>query len=872
MFLKFFSNKGCAIVPSASLVPSNDSTLLFTSAGMVQFKEQFLNNNSKQKRVVSCQKCLRTSDINQVGLTIRHLTFFEMLGNFSFGDYFKFEAIEWAWEFLTKYMLLPKRNLYITVYKDDVETFNIWNKLLGTSSHIIKMETETNFWDMGTTGPCGPCSEILIDLGEKVGCQKSTCNPTCSCGRYLELWNLVFTQFDKQLDGTLKDLPHKNIDTGMGLERIVAVCNGYSDVFDIDLLLPIIKELIQIFTSKEKNINVNISSLKMIADHVRAAIFLIADGVLPSNDGRGYVLRKIIRLAAKQGYNYRYKTPFLNQLVDTVINLMSPIYPELLVKPQFIKTIITMEEHKFLDTLISGSKLLVNMIQSYKTQNITFINSDDIFKLYDTYGFPYDFAKEIIKKHGLSFDEVSFKDKQNASKSKSNNKLKKTDINHLELYQLLLNKLNNMNHSIFIGYNNYRIHTKIIALIQNGILVNKLSAGYHGEIVLTQTPFYPNGGGQISDTGSIINDKCECQVIKVFKPISNLIIHKVYITRGIINLYDIVLATINIHERISTSIHHTSTHILNTVLKLILGNHICQEGSLVTTKYFHFDFPHFTTIAKSDLDKIEKTVNSIIRSNLQIHIKNMTREQALSIGAISLSTKAYTNYVRTVSIKDTINKICSIELCAGTHVNRTGDIGLFKIISETSIANGIRRIEGVAGFAAENFVKNEELNFLKASQLLTTSKDNFLCTLNKYITSYNKLKDEVKILQNNIIINQVNLHITKVKRVNKYNFLPVLVNNFSMEMLRMLLKQLEYKVKPIISILISQRNNKILFIVFVSNDYIQKGLSANTIAKKVAYDINGSGGGTNSFAQGGANFLCNLTNIINTSHKYLSIS
>jgi alanyl-tRNA synthetase len=874
MFLNFFKNKGCAIIPSASLIPKNDSTLLFTSAGMVQFKDKFSNNNNKQKRVTSCQKCLRTSDIDKVGFTIRHLTFFEMLGNFSFGDYFKNEAVEWAWEFLTKYILLPKKKLYITVYKDDVETFDIWRKLLGTSNNIIKMGKETNFWDMGITGPCGPCSEILIDLGDKVGCKKSFCGPTCNCGRFLELWNLVFTQFDRQHDGTLKSLPQKNIDTGMGLERIVAVCNGYNDVFEIDSLKPIISKLNKLFIVNNKHIN-NISSLKIIADHIKAAVFLIADGVFPSNDGRGYVLRKIIRLAAKQGYNNGYNTPFLEKIVDTIINLMSPVYKELLLKSQFIKTIITMEEQKFLETLTSGSKILYHMIKFYKSKNIKTICGNDIYKLYDTYGLPYDITKEIIKKHGLKFDEHELMYKQHMSKNKSSNKFKNINKNNLEFYKELFNTINNTKHSLFTGYNNYKNYTKIVALMNNYnndvILTDKLNTGDYGEIILTQTPFYAQEGGQVSDTGTIVSSNCECNVINVFKPVNQLIVHKIHVVKGTLNINDIMLANIDVHKRTSISIHHTSTHLLNAVLRKILGNHVCQEGSFVSSKYFHFDFTHFSAISNDDLDKIEYIINSIIRNNLTIYIKNMIKEKAYSIGARFLSKKIYKKIVRTVSIKDSVNKICSIELCAGTHVKRTGDIGLFKIISETSIANGVRRIEAVSGYAAETFIKNEELNLLKASQLLTTSKNDFLCTLNKYIKHYHQLKNKIHILQNNLIDNQIKLHISTIKIIKYYNFLPILVNDFSMEMLRIMLKKLEHTLKSIVILLISKNSNKILFLVFVSNDYNQKGLSAHTIAKQVAHDIYGAGGGNNNFAQGGSttSHNYNIKNIINESHKYI---
>ncbi|MCL2335336.1 MAG: alanine--tRNA ligase, partial [Endomicrobia bacterium] len=703
-FLQFFKNNGATVVPSDSLIPSGDKTLLFTSAGMVQFKQHFLGQSKDSfTRAASCQKCFRTSDIDNVGITARHLTFFEMLGNFSFGDYFKKEAIEWAYEFLTKNMDLPKDKLYFTVYKDDNEAAEIWKKIV-PADKIIKMGEDTNFWNMGDTGPCGPCSEILIDLGEDMGCRKPDCGPACSCDRHLEIWNLVFTQFDKQADGSLKNLPKKNIDTGMGLERMVAAANGKKSIFDTDLFIPMMEAASDVL--KVKYEGKNISKLRMIADHSRAVTFLISDGILPSNEGRGYVLRRILRRAVRQGKMYGYDKPFMNELASEVVKIMEPAYPELSSRLDNVRAIIKVEEEKFLETLEAGSGILSEMMSSYKSKSAKVISGEDVFKLYDTYGFPHDLTKEIAMENGMSIDEKAFKDEQKKAQDKSRAAWGGSGEKDITFYSILHKKTGD---TAFTGYENYEFPGKVLALVKDGKEVDSLKAGESGEVVLSQTPFYAESGGQSADTGKMTAPSFEASVEDVFKPIGNLFVHKVKVLKGSLKKDDEVLSSIDVSYRKQIARHHTATHLLHKALRQLLGTHITQAGSLVANDYLRFDFTHFSQIKKDDLVKIEREINAAVRENMPVCIESMPIAQARDAGAMALFGEKYGETVRTVSIVDEYeDSKYSMELCGGTHIDRTGDIGIFKIVSESSVAAGVRRIEAVAGAAAEEHILKEE--------------------------------------------------------------------------------------------------------------------------------------------------------------------
>lgn len=864
-FLDFFSEKGCKVVPSDSLVPSGDKTLLFTSAGMVQFKKHFLGQSKDTfTRATSSQKCFRTSDIDQVGVTNRHLTFFEMLGNFSFGDYFKQEAIVWAWDFLTNYMQLPKDKLYATIYKDDDEAYGMWKKIV-PESRIIKMGDETNFWTMGPTGPCGPCSEILIDLGEEMGCHKPACGPWCDCNRYLEIWNLVFTQFDRQEDGSLKPLGRKNIDTGMGLERIVAAANGKNNVFDTDLFLHIMNAASELLKVPFEN---NIPKLRMIADHARAITFLLSDGIHPSNEGRGYVLRRILRRAVRQGKVYGTKEPFLYKLVDVVHEVMKPAYPELTARLDNIKSITKVEEEKFLETLNTGTDLLNNLISWYKSKNVSVLKGEDVFKLYDTYGFPCELTKEIAGEHGLTIDEKSFEHEKKLAQEKSRGAWSGSGEQDITFYSVLHKECGDTK---FEGYTQNMSSSKVIALVKDGKKVNGLLTGEKGEIILDKTPFYAESGGQVADTGTMFNDNVNIDVLDVVKPIGKLFVHKVNIGKGVVKIGDILTASINMQDRNQTARHHTATHLLQKVLRTILGNHVAQAGSLVCPTSLRFDFNHFKAVSKEELKVIEKEVNKVIRQNLPVSITEMPIEQARAEGAMALFGEKYGDVVRTVKVKENENedKYFSMELCGGTHIANTGTIGMFKILSESSVGSGIRRIEAVCGSACEKYVESLEKKIEQIAEILKTSKVRLVSSVKKIVADTKSLEGEIATLKSRAISDKIDEYIKSAKIIDGIKVIAFSVKDVDIKSLREMADKVKEKQPSAIIIIASQFNGKLSFVVSVSNDLIEKGYHSGKIAKQFALQIEGSGGGKPDFAQGGGKRTDNLSSVFDKIENIL---
>ncbi|MDR3330770.1 MAG: alanine--tRNA ligase [Endomicrobium sp.] len=865
-FLEFFKNSGSTIVPSDSLIPAGDKTLLFTSAGMVQFKQHFLGHSKDSfTTAASCQKCFRTSDIEQVGVTTRHLTFFEMLGNFSFGDYFKKEAIEWAWKFLTKNIMLPKNKLYVTVYKDDDEAVKIWKKIV-PENRIIRMDEETNFWNMGVTGPCGPCSEILIDLGSDMSCGKPTCGYNCNCGRYLEIWNLVFTQFNRQLDGSLKNLPSKSIDTGMGLERIVAAENSKKSIFDTDLFMPIIENAADIL--KIKNEGKNRSKLRMIADHSRAVTFLISDGLLPSNEGRGYVLRRILRRALRQGKLYGHNKPFINELTAMVFKIMEPSYPELSSKFSNIKSIIKIEEENFLEKLDSASVMVSKVIGSYKSKGTDLVDGKEVFKLYDTYGFPYDLTKEIILENGLIIDESGFQFEQKNAQARSRASWSGSGANDMTLYSALYKITND---TIFTGYEKYISEGRVLNLLKDGKKIDKLKIGDSGEILLSQSSFYAQSGGQSADRGKILNGTFESIVIDVLKPIGGLFVHKVKVLKGLLQINDVVSTIIDIERRKQITRHHTATHILHRVLREFFGKHVVQSGSFVTNDCLRFDFTHFSSIKDKDLVKIEKKINYIIRTNSVVYIENMNIAQARDLGAIALFGEKYGNIVRTVSIKNEDgNDNYSIELCGGTHVNKTGDIGFLKIVSESSIGTGVRRIEAVVGDAAEDYVLKGEETVIKLTEILNVSEDNLVKKIKKYVNDYNKLENKLNILNEKLILGEIDSYIRQIEEINGIKFLYLLIDNMDAKTRLYISDRLKEKMKSILLLIISKNDGKVSFLVSATEDYIQqRGIDSGEIANVFAVATNGSSGGKSNLAHGGSKNLLKLEEAIKNIRQYI---
>ncbi|MDI6757658.1 MAG: alanine--tRNA ligase [Endomicrobiia bacterium] len=717
-FLDFFSARGHEIKPSDSLIPSSDPTMLFTSAGMVQFKDYFAGVRKDLKRAASCQKCFRTTDIDRIGKTPRHLSFFEMLGNFSFGNYFKQEAIAWGWEFLTKEMGLPSDRLYVTVYKDDDEALEIWKKII-TTGRIYKLGADTNFWNMGPTGPCGPCSEIIYDLGESHGCSKKDCDPGCDCARWLEVWNLVFTQFNRAADGKLSPLPNKNIDTGMGLERLAMVVSGARDVFGTDLFLPVIQKAAALtgVACDENSVE-----LRTIADHARAALFLMYDGITPLNEGRGYVLRRIIRRAQRSGKMLGCNKPFLYKTIPAVSDIMSTAYPDVAAQVENVAAILKNEEEKFLETLDAGLLILEDMLRKSAGRKLS---GKDAFGLYETYGFPYDMTKDICAERGISVNDEEFSAAEAAAKKISKASWKGVDAVKTAVYDDIKSRVGP---TTFVGYDRLSAETVVSAMVTAaplGAEAGKLAAFAEGEIFLKETPFYAESGGQMGDTGRLLFEPGgEAEVTDVRKAAAapghegDLVAHKVKIKKGDVTVGQKVRAEVNAERRSDIAGHHTATHLLHKALRAVLGKGAVQSGSLVAPNYLRFDFAHSSAPSKAELLEIERLVNASIRANMAVCATEDDLDAAKKRGAMALFGEKYSNKVRLVEV----GSAHSLELCGGTHVSATGEIGFFKIVSESSVGSGLRRITAVCGRHAEDYVRSSENALDDVASILKSSR------------------------------------------------------------------------------------------------------------------------------------------------------
>ncbi|MFH1369156.1 MAG: alanine--tRNA ligase [Elusimicrobiota bacterium] len=860
-FLKFFEKNGHKVVQSDSLIPSGDPTLLFSSAGMVQFKKHFLGQaKDSYKRAASCQKCFRTSDIDRVGFTSRHLTFFEMLGNFSFGDYFKKDAIAWAWEFLTKDMALPKDKLYPTVYKDDDEAFDLWKKT-APESNVMRLGEETNFWNMGPTGPCGPCSEIYLDLGPEMGCGNKECAPGCDCDRYIEIWNLVFTQFDRQEDGSLKNLPYKNIDTGMGFERLVAAVNGKKSFFDTDLFKPLIGGISDILEIDEKKSR---KELRMMADHSRAVTMLISDGVLPSNEGRGYVLRRILRRAVRQGKLFGASEPFLYKFTAETAEIMKGAYPELEQRRENIAGITKMEEEKFLETLEAGSKILDDLIKKCKagTGKTKIIPGGEVFKLYDTYGFPQDLTKEIAKEHGLGIDEEGFMASQKEAQEKSRAAWSGSGEKDITFYSKLHKETGDI---LFTGYESLASSATVKALIKGNEKVNALNAGEEGKVILNETPFYAESGGQVGDTGQLEAGSGKVEVNNVYKPVDGLFVHQIKVLSGKISAGDKVEAKVDAQRRHDIMRHHTATHLLHRALRQVLGTHVTQAGSLVTPDNLRFDFTHLAAMKPEDIEAVEQIVNKAARDNMQVCIALMKLDEARKHGAMALFGEKYGEKVRAVSVmKKEGDEKFSMELCGGTHVSFTGDIGFFKIVSESSIASGVRRIEAVAGGAAEKHVRSKERILQDLAAKMKVSQQEMPQRLEKLLQQEKVLEKEISKLKSQLASGGMDDMLKNIRDVDGIKLLVSKTPDADVKSLRSLVDGLTQKLgNNSIIIIAGAAEDKISFIVSVAEDLVKTGYNAGKIAKSLSAMIGGSGGGKPDFAQGGGKDPSKLDEALN---------
>ena len=852
-FLKFFESKGHKITPSASLVPS-DPSILLTIAGMVPFKPIFLGQvKSSLKRAVTSQKCIRTNDIENVGKTARHHTFFEMLGNFSFGDYFKEDAIKWAWEFFTEVIGFSEEKLWVSIYKDDNKSFDIWHNLIGLpEKRIVKLGEEDNFWKVGPTGPCGPCSEIYIDLGEERA-SKEGGGVGVDGDRYLELWNLVFMQYNREEDGSLTPLPKQNIDTGLGLERIASVLQKVDTDFETDLFLPIIKFVAQNAGTKYKEDKQKDLALKVIADHIRALVFMISDGIVPSNEGRGYVLRMLLRRAFRYGKVINYNQPFLYEVAPVVIDLMKEVYPETHKEENRIYQIILTEEKRFQETLNTGIQILDNMVEGLKQKSKNKLSGRDAFKLYDTYGFPFELTRDILEEDGFGIEEDDFKNEMKIQKERSRKSWVKTKVSgeddkiNQKLYQDILK---DKGETEFIGYDFLEAKSKVIAITKEDKLVDEAKAGDKCKIFLEKTPFYAEKGGQIGDKGVIVSPSKNNLLIEILDtqtPTESLITHIAEISKGEIKVGDEVLARVDLSRRKAIARNHTATHLLHRVLRDILGNHVKQSGSAVNNHHLRFDFNHFAPLTIGELEKIENLVNEKILDELKVETKISTFDKAKEMGAMALFGEKYGEQVRVVKIGE-----FSLELCGGTHLNSTSNIGLFKILNEEGIGSGIRRIEAVTGERALKYIKEKENIINEVSDKLQTIPSEIPLKINQLIDDTKNMKREIIIIRHKLAHYEVDRLISKKKEIKGINIISVKVEAADNNDLRNWGDLIKDKINSGIVVLGTELDNgKVAILVMVTDDLVQKGYDAGNIIKAIAPIVGGNGGGKKTMAQAG---------------------
>ncbi|QIV96039.1 alanyl-tRNA synthetase [Allofrancisella inopinata] len=850
-FIDYFKSKNHSHQPSSSLIPFGDETLLFTNAGMVQFKDVFLGIEKRDfSRAVTVQKCLRAggkhNDLDNVGYTARHHTFFEMLGNFSFGDYFKKEAISFAWEFLTKDINLPVEKLWVTIYASDDEAFDIWHKHIGLpKERIIRINSSDNFWSMGDTGPCGPCTEIFYDHGEHIaGGLPGT--PEEDGDRYIEIWNIVFMQYNRHVDGSITELPKPSVDTGMGLERIAAVLQHVNSNYEIDLFQALIKKAQQVTNAPD----INSPSLKVVADHIRSCAFLIADGVLPSNEGRGYVLRRIIRRAIRHGNKLGAKEVFFYKLLNKLIDQMGEAYPELINKKDLIEKTLIKEEELFLKTVENGIKIFENEIQNIKDNTIS---GEIAFKLYDTYGFPLDLTADMAREKGLKIDEEAFQQHMQHQKQRSKEAGKfSVDYNDV---------ISSQTKTEFRGYSSLIEDAKVIEIYTDGKLVQSLDSSDNTVVVvLNKTPFYAESGGQVSDKGILEGVGLEFIVEDVQKA-DQAILHIGKLVKGSLNINDEVTARVNDKIRVATAANHSATHLLHKTLKVVLGSHVEQKGSLVNAKRLRFDFVHDQAISVQQIQEIETLVNAQIRANFLISVIETTQEKAKTMGAEALFGEKYGDIVRVISMGD-----FSTELCGGTHVNRTGEIGLFKIVSESGIAAGIRRIEAVT---ADQAIKNTQ----EAENLLFNIKNTLKCNdiniLSKLYSLQEQLKAQEKLISKlkKDLLSGSNSSIKETK----YGDITLIIANINDVDIKTLREKTDdYKAKndKVIVMLSTIIASKVQFVVGVSKS-ITSLIKAGDIAKHLSEYIDGKGGGRPDMAQGGGNNSQNIQTALELTQKFI---
>jgi len=841
-FLDFFESKDHYVGKSASLIPRNDKSILIINSGMAPLKPYFAGTETPpKKRMCTCQKCIRTGDIDNVGHTARHGTFFEMLGNFSFGDYFKKESIGWGVEFLTKHLGFPMEKLWATVYLDDEEAIKIWEANGMDPSHIVRLGKEDNFWEIGL-GPCGPDSEIFYDRGEEFGCGKPDCKPGCDCDRFMEIWNHVFTQFSKEEDGSYSNLAHPNIDTGMGLERMACVMQDTLSIFDVDTIRYILDGVCELsgveYTDGDKDSDI---SIRIITDHIRAMTFMIADGIMPSNEGRGYVLRRIIRRAARHGRLLGIEGTFLKGLSDRVIKVSGEAYPELVEKRDYIQKIIQVEEDNFNMTLDKGEEIIQEYIDEMVSTGSKVLDGAKAFKLYDTYGFPLELTEEILEGKGFTADEEGFKvnmqeQKDRARRNRKSSEEEGWDSNSIEL---------DVPQTEFTGYTCLNDESEVLAIIKGESLLESVSEGEKAVLVFDHTPFYAESGGQVTDKGILSGENARAEVLKVEKK-DGIFYHTVKVLSGGILKGDKLSMDVERIKRFSTARNHTATHLLQKALREIVGTHVEQAGSMVNEKVLRFDFSHFEPLTKEQISEVEERVNEKINEFLPVNTREMPIAEAQKLGAMALFGEKYGSTVRVVNAGD-----WSIELCGGTHVHNTGEIGCFKIISETGVAAGVRRIEAVTGKGVLDIANNDDMVIDEISELLKTNRKAVVDKTRSQVEEHKALKKELDEMKKQAMGSNLDDLLKNAREINGIKLITAEFSDYNINDLRSLSDDIKKDNKGVCMVFAAVSGDKVTFLVSLTDDVVEKGYHAGNMIKQVAKIAGGGGGGKADMAQAG---------------------
>ncbi|QSX08666.1 alanine--tRNA ligase [Alkalibacter rhizosphaerae] len=861
-YLEFFESKDHLRKQSAPLVPINDNSLLLINSGMAPLKPYFTGDEiPPSKRMTTCQKCIRTPDIDNVGKTARHGTFFEMLGNFSFGDYFKEEAIKWAWEFVTEVMEIPEDKMYVSIYEEDDEAYDIWHKIVGLApDRIVRLGKADNFWEHGL-GPCGPCSEIYFDRGEDHGCGNPDCAVGCECDRYIEFWNLVFTQYDKDGEGNYHPLANPNIDTGMGLERMATIMQDVGTIFEVDTIRHVLDTVCGLAGIQYKDDVKNDISIRVITDHIRSVSFMIGDGVLPSNEGRGYVLRRLLRRAARHGKLLGIEGTFLSQLSREVKKTSGEAYPELVEKEETIAKIIRLEEEKFQETIDQGLMILEEEMEKLKKEEKDILSGETAFRLYDTFGFPLDLTRDILEESGMDVDEDTFHEEMKKQKERA--RKARSDKDNNAWGDDLFTHLTEDTLTEFVGYQTLEATGKILGMVVDGQPVQDAREGQQVLFVMDTTPFYAESGGQVGDIGTVEHDECKIQVDDCKKGSLGRHIHHGTVVEGSIRVNDMVRARVDEIHRMSVARNHTATHLLHKALKEVLGDHVEQAGSLVDSKRFRFDFHHFEKLTKEELEDVESRVNKAIRRALEVEKFETDIQKARELGAVALFGEKYGETVRVVRIAD-----YSMELCGGTHLDNISQIGLFKIVSENGIAAGVRRIEGVTGVNTLEYVAGLEGQVRQTAVLLKSNPEHVNQRIEELFSTIKSLEKEIQGLKQQLNKNASEDFLSKAVDIHGISFLAASVQGYEMDDIRDLADGLRDKTQGVV-LIAGEKDGKVHIVAMGTKEAVSQGFHAGKLAKEVAATTGGGGGGRPDMAQAGGKDPSKIQEALETGKSVL---